>query len=117
MSREASSARKAALKDAMQREKIEVLVLFGNNWHADHLRYATDFGIQEGQGIALVREDGTTTLILDDPALGLCSDERDARRLYAWPADLRRDRAGWNTRRGLSQAAYSPRRPHFVSGL
>jgi len=68
MSREASSARKAALKDAMQREKIEVLVLFGNNWHADHLRYATDFGIQEGQGIALVREDGTTTLILDDPA-------------------------------------------------
>ena len=52
----------------MQAQKVEVLVLFGNNWHADHLRYATDFGIQEGQGIALVRDDGSLTLILDDPA-------------------------------------------------
>jgi Xaa-Pro aminopeptidase len=68
MKASASKTRKAALQEAMAREHVEVLVLFGNNWHADHLRYATDFGIQEGQGIALVREDGSTTLILDDAA-------------------------------------------------
>ena len=68
MSKDALAARKSALKEAMKRENVEVLVLFGNNWHADHLRYATDFGIQEGQGVALVREDGSITLILDDPA-------------------------------------------------
>jgi Xaa-Pro aminopeptidase len=68
MSKDALAASKSALKEAMKRENVEVLVLFGNNWHADHLRYATDFGIQEGQGVALVREDGTITLILDDPA-------------------------------------------------
>lgn len=64
----AHKARTTALADAMRRENVDVLVLFGNNWHADHLRYATDFGIQEGQAIALVRADGATTLILDDPA-------------------------------------------------
>ena len=68
MNQEALKARTAALKEAMRQDNVEVLVLFGNNWHADHLRYATDFGIQEGQGIALVREDGSITLILDDPA-------------------------------------------------
>ncbi len=68
MSEAALKARTRALQDAMRRENVEVLVLFGNNWHADHLRYATDFGIQEGQGIALVREDGSITLVLDDAA-------------------------------------------------
>ena len=61
-------ARTEALREAMAREKVDVLVLMGNNWHADYLRYGTDFGIQEGQGIALIRADGTTTLLLDDAA-------------------------------------------------
>jgi Xaa-Pro aminopeptidase len=68
MNTQAHKARTAALSEAMKREGADVLLLFGNNWHADHLRYATDFGIQEGQGIALVRADGATTLVLDDPA-------------------------------------------------
>ena len=61
-------ARTDALREAMTREQVDVLVLMGNNWHADYLRYGTDFGIQEGQGIALIRADGTTTLLLDDAA-------------------------------------------------
>lgn len=59
-------ARTGALREAMAREGIDVLVLMGNNWHADYLRYGTDYGIQEGQGIALIRPDGSTTLLLDD---------------------------------------------------
>jgi Xaa-Pro dipeptidase len=68
MTSPAHHARIKALAASMTAEETDVLVLFGNNWHADHLRYATDFGIQEGQGIALVRADGSTTLILDDAA-------------------------------------------------
>lgn len=60
-------ARTEALMEAMTREDVDILVLMGNNWHADYLRYGTDFGIVEGQGIALIRADGTTTLLLDDP--------------------------------------------------
>ena len=60
-------ARQHALAEAMKRENADVFLVIGNNWHADYLRYATDFGIQEGQGIALVRADGTTSLFLDDP--------------------------------------------------
>lgn len=59
--------RQNALREAMKRENVDVLVVMGNNWHADYLRYATDFGIQEGQGIALVHADGGVDLFLDDP--------------------------------------------------
>jgi len=68
MTSTAFAARQGALSEAMQRERVDLLILFGNNWHADHLRYAVDFGIQEGQGIALVRPDGSSVLMLDDPA-------------------------------------------------
>jgi Xaa-Pro dipeptidase len=64
----AFAARQGALSEAMKREGVDLLLVFGNNWHADHLRYAVDFGIQEGQGIALVHPDGSASLLLDDPA-------------------------------------------------
>jgi Xaa-Pro aminopeptidase len=56
------------LRGAMEAANIDALVLYGNNWHADYLRYASDFGIVEGQGLALFRRDGSVTLLLDDPA-------------------------------------------------
>ncbi len=60
------NARSAILREEMARADIDALLVYGNNWHADSLRYATDFGIQEGQALALVGRDGTTTLLLDD---------------------------------------------------
>jgi Xaa-Pro aminopeptidase len=56
------------LRRAMEAADTDVLLLYGNNWHADYLRYASDFGIVEGQGLALFRRDGSVTLLLDDPA-------------------------------------------------
>jgi len=44
---------------------LNVLVLYGNAWQCDYLRYATDFAILEGQGLALARADGRVTLYLD----------------------------------------------------
>ncbi|HEX2115138.1 MAG TPA: M24 family metallopeptidase, partial [Alphaproteobacteria bacterium] len=56
--------RRQRLLQEMAGEGLDVLLLYGNAWQNDYLRYATDFGILEGQGLALVREDGVT-LYLD----------------------------------------------------
>ena len=57
--------RKRLLRE-MAGEGLDVLLLYGNAWQNDYLRYATDFGILEGQALAVVREDGVT-LYLDSP--------------------------------------------------
>ena len=46
---------------------LDVLLVYGNAWQGDYLRYATDFGILEGQALAIVRGDGHVTLYLDSP--------------------------------------------------
>ena len=56
--------RRARLLQEMAGEGLDVLLLYGNAWQNDYLRYATDFGILEGQALAIVREDGIT-LYLD----------------------------------------------------
>src|SRR6478672_12451600 len=59
--------RRKRLTDAMQESGLDVLLVYGNTWQCDYLRYATDFGIIEGQALALVRKDGHITLYLDSP--------------------------------------------------
>src|SRR6202162_5862729 len=59
--------RKARLIDAMAEAGLDLLLVYGNAWQNDYLRYATDFGILEGQALALVRNDGQVTLYLDSP--------------------------------------------------
>jgi Xaa-Pro dipeptidase len=60
-------ARQARLMDAMAEAGLDMLVVYGNAWQNDYLRYATDFGILEGQALALVHNDGQVTLYLDSP--------------------------------------------------
>ena len=50
--------RRKRLTDAMQESGLDVLLVYGNAWQGDYLRYATDFGILEGQALAIVRGDG-----------------------------------------------------------
>jgi Xaa-Pro dipeptidase len=59
--------RTTRLVDAMADAGLDLLVVYGNAWQNDYLRYATDFGILEGQALALVRNDGQVTLYLDSP--------------------------------------------------
>jgi Xaa-Pro dipeptidase len=54
------------LTEAMRGDGLDALVLYGNAWQNDYLRYAADFGILEGEGIAIVGRDGEVTLYLDD---------------------------------------------------
>jgi len=57
--------RRRRLLAAMAETGIEELVLYGNAWQGDYLRYAADFGILEGHGIAVLSADGTIELFLD----------------------------------------------------
>jgi Xaa-Pro aminopeptidase len=59
--------RRKRLTEAMTDAGLDALLLYGNAWQGDYLRYATDFGILEGQALALVRNDGHVTLYLDSP--------------------------------------------------
>ena len=59
--------RRKRLTDAMQESGLDVLLVYGNAWQGDYLRYATDYGILEGEALAIVRRTGETTLYLDSP--------------------------------------------------
>jgi Xaa-Pro dipeptidase len=59
--------RRARLIAAMADARLDALLVYGNGWQGDYLRYATDFGILEGQALALVGRDGHIALYLDSP--------------------------------------------------
>ena len=60
-----SDERRRRLVGAMAEAGIDEMVLYGNAWQGDYLRYASDFGILEGHGIAVVAADGSVELFLD----------------------------------------------------
>jgi Xaa-Pro dipeptidase len=57
--------RRQKLAAAMREAGIAHLVLYGNAWQGDYLRYGSDFGILEGHGIALISASGDVELFLD----------------------------------------------------
>lgn len=67
MTNKIEKTRQGRLQEAMQEVDLDVLILYGNAWQNDYLRYAADFGILEGEGIAIVKRNGNTVLYLDDP--------------------------------------------------
>lgn len=60
-----AAERRQRLAAAMRAAGIDRLVLYGNAWQGDYLRYGSDFGILEGHGLALVGRDGSAALYLD----------------------------------------------------
>jgi Xaa-Pro dipeptidase len=57
--------RRQRLAAAMREAGVDHLVLYGNAWQGDYLRYGADFGILEGHGIALITADGAAELYLN----------------------------------------------------
>lgn len=51
----------------MDEAGVEILVVYGNAWQNDYLRYIADFGVLEGQALAVMRRGGEVTLYLDSP--------------------------------------------------
>ena len=48
-------------------QRWDALLVYGNAWRCDYLRYLCDFPILEGHGFALLREDGAPRLYLESP--------------------------------------------------
>ena len=60
--------RSGRLAAAMADEGIDVLVVVGNPWRSDYLRYATGVQVVEGHGVGIVERGGRTQILLESPA-------------------------------------------------
>src|ERR1700686_313563 len=60
-----ADARRRRLLAEMRAAGIDEVVVYGNAWQCDYLRYVADFGILEGHGIAVIAADGAVALFLD----------------------------------------------------
>lgn len=80
MSTTLAVARRERLGAALREAGYDMLVAYGNSWQGDYLRYATDFGLVEGHGLALVCGDGDVQLFLESPV--------EAERAYAEAAGI-----------------------------
>ena len=60
--------RRNRLRAAMNEAGIEALVVYGNSWQSDYLRYVADFSSLEGHGMAVVAPDGSVELFVDSAA-------------------------------------------------
>jgi len=60
--------RRERLASAMAVESIDILVVAGNPWRSDYLRFAIDVTLAEGQAFAFVHRDGGTRLIAENEA-------------------------------------------------
>lgn len=63
-----AAERRARLIEAMRGEGIDALVICGTSWQEAYLRYVADFGILEGNGLAILSVDGRCRLWLESVA-------------------------------------------------
>ncbi len=64
----ARAERRARLVAAMADEGIDVLVVAGNPWRSDYLRFAADITPVEGHAFAFIDREGPTRIIVEHPA-------------------------------------------------
>lgn len=102
--------RRERLVAAMAEEGLDTLILHGNAWQNDYLRYAVDFGILEGEGIAVVERDGSATLFLDDPLEAERAAVECPAVETATPDDIVAEVARLCTARGNRRLALAPQR-------
>src|SRR5213080_5448515 len=88
-------ARRQRLLAAMADAEIEHMVLYGNAWQGDYLRYATNFGILEGHGIVVVSSDGAIELFLDSATEAERAESEAPENKINFAADIARAVAAW----------------------
>ena len=105
--------RKARLDEAMAGKGLDVLLVYGNAWQCDYLRYISGYGILEGQGLALAERDGRVTLYLDSPrSIGRGSKRpapRSSMRPTVGEVEAALERIG-NRQVGAAPLAFLPRK-------
>jgi Xaa-Pro dipeptidase len=110
MTQTLAEQRRQRLAAAMRDAGIGHLLLYGNAWQGDYLRYGAGFGILEGHGIALVAADGSAELYLDS-AVEVERAEVEAPEVRAhFAADIARALGARLERAGNARLAAAPRR-------
>ncbi len=64
----ARAERRTRLARAMAEEGIDVLVVAGNPWRSDYLRFAADITPVEGHAFAFIEREGPARIIVESPA-------------------------------------------------
>ena len=109
--------RRQSLAAAMREAGIGHLVLYGNAWQGDYLRYGSDFGILEGHGIAIVAADGSVELFLDSAVEADRAELETPGARVHFAADVCRTVGARLDRVANQRLAAAPRRflPHFLA--
>src|SRR6202008_2858056 len=110
--------RRRRLVAAMREAGIGHMVLYGNAWQGDYLRYGADFGILEGHGIALIAADGEAELFLDSATDAERAElEAPQAKVHLAP-DIAREVGGRLDRVANTHLATAPPRvlPRWVAG-
>jgi Xaa-Pro dipeptidase len=109
--------RRQRLAAAMREAGIGYLVLYGNAWQGDYLRYGADFGILEGHGIAVIAADGAAELYLDSATEVERAELETPQVRVQFAADIARAVGARLDRHANEQLAAAPRRflPRFLA--
>ena len=70
MSATIARARRARLTAALRSAGYDLLVVYGNSWQSDYLRYVTDFGLLESHGIATIDAAGAIVFFVESAVDG-----------------------------------------------
>ena len=67
MSHSLAQERQQRVRELCRERGWNALLVYGNAWRCDYLRYVSDFAILEGHGFALIEADGGLRLYLESP--------------------------------------------------
>jgi Xaa-Pro aminopeptidase len=117
MTQALAEERRQRLASAMREAGIGHLLLYGNAWQGDYLRYGADFGILEGHGIALIAADGSAELYLDSAVEAERAELETPRVRVHFAADVARAVGARLDRVANEHLAAAPRRflPRFLA--
>jgi Xaa-Pro dipeptidase len=109
--------RRARLLEAMTEAGIDAMVVYGNAWQGDYLRYACDFGILEGHGIAILSAAGGLELFVDSAVEAERAEAETSGFAIALAPDIGRAVAQKLDRIANHRIAAAPRRflPSFLA--
>ncbi|MGE3936394.1 MAG: M24 family metallopeptidase [Rhodospirillaceae bacterium] len=99
--------RKRRLGEMMAREGWDTLVVAGNAWHNDGLRYVSDLAVVEGEAIAVIDSGGDTAIYVECPIEAERAAVEAPGVAVAWAADLAGAVAGHLRRLGNRRMATS----------
>jgi Xaa-Pro dipeptidase len=105
-----AQARRARLLAAMDEADVAGVVLYGNAWQGDYLRYGADFGILEGHGIAVLSAEGTLDLFVDSATEAERAEVEVADATIHFASDIARAVAARLERMGNRRMLAAPRR-------